>query len=171
MIVTIILGCSMIWLSKGNEFAEIEQIKPTTIFQPFGKVVNQFTYANIRVHIDITSLFDEVEKLCYASKLLKEGKKTMTTSGSSRKLVHMLTEDLIQVCNTSTRKLEAMTKTFGFQTLNVPDYTSAFNRSNITKLWCLFGGEEEGLRSSISQKVKLETKKKISATFVACSSS
>ena len=50
----------------------------------------------------------------------------MTTIGSSRKLVHMLTEDLIQVCNTSTRKLEAMTKTFGFQTLNVPDYTSAF---------------------------------------------
>ena len=26
-----------------------------------------------------------------------------------------------------------MTKTFGFQTLNVPDYTSAFNRGNFTK--------------------------------------
>ena len=70
---------------KGNEFTEIKPIKPTTIFQPFGKVVNQYTYANIRIHINITSLFDEVEQLCYASKLLKKGKKEMNTSGSSRK--------------------------------------------------------------------------------------
>ena len=118
---------------KGNEFTEIKPIKPTTIFQPFGKVVNQYTYANIRIHINITSLFDEVEQLCYASKLLKKGKKEMNTSGSSRKLVHMLTEDLVHACNQSTRKLKALTKTFGFKRVKIPDYASAFYKGNITK--------------------------------------
>ena len=128
-----ILASSLMLLLKGNEFTEIKPIKPTTIFQPFGKVVNQYTYANIRIHINITSLFDEVEQLCYASKLLKKGKKEMNTSGSSRKLVHMLTEDLVQACNQSTRKLKALTKTFGFKRVKIPDYASAFYKGNITK--------------------------------------
>ena len=128
-----ILASSLMLILKGNEFTEIKPIKPTTIFQPFGKVVNQYTYANIRIHINITSLFDEVEQLCYASKLLKEGKKEMNTSGSSRKLVHMLTEDLVQACNQSTRKLKALTKTFGFKRVKIPDYASAFYKGNITK--------------------------------------
>ena len=56
----------------------------------------------------------------------------MNTSGSSRKLVHMLTEDLVQACNQSTRKLKALTKTFGFKRVKIPDYASAFYKGNIT---------------------------------------
>ena len=63
--------------TEGNEFAYIQPSEPTTIFQPFGKIINQYTYANIRVHINITSLFDEVQQLCYVSKLLRDGMKTM----------------------------------------------------------------------------------------------
>ena len=105
---------------KTDEFTDVTQIQPTTIFQPFGKVVNQYTYANIRVHINITSLFEEVEQLCYASKLLKKAKKTISNSGSSRKLVHMLTDDLIEACNQNTRKLQVLTKTFGFKKIKIP---------------------------------------------------
>ena len=72
IIIRIVLAVSIAMLSKGNEFTELKPIKPTTIFQPYGKVVNQYTYANIRVHINITSLFEEVEQLCYAAKMLKE---------------------------------------------------------------------------------------------------
>lgn len=50
-----------------------------------------------------------MRQLCYASKLLKEGKKTITASGSPRKLVHMLTDDLVEACNQSVRKLKALT--------------------------------------------------------------
>ena len=57
----------------------------------------------------------------------------MNTSGSSRKLVPMLTEDLVQACNQSTRKLKALTKTFGLKRVKVPDYASALNKGNITK--------------------------------------
>ena len=115
-----------------DEFTDVTPIQPTTIFQPFGKVVNQYTYANIRVHINITSLFEEVEQLCYASKLLKHAKKTISNSGSSRKLVHMLTDDLIEACNQNTRKLQALTKTFGFKKIKIPDYASAFNNGSIS---------------------------------------
>ena len=75
---------SAVWLtlhfSEGNEYAYIQPAEATTIFQPFGKIINQYTYANIRVHINITSLFDEVNQLCYVSKLLKEGKKKWVTA-------------------------------------------------------------------------------------------
>ena len=126
IIIRIVLAVSIAMLSKGNEFTELKPIKPTTIFQPYGKVVNQYTYANIRVHINITSLFEEVGQLCYAAKMLKEGKKAMTSSGSSRKLVHMLTNDLIEACNQSTRKLKALTKTFGFKNMRIPDFDTAW---------------------------------------------
>ena len=98
--------------SDGNEYANIQPSEPTTIFQPFGKIVNQYTYANIRVHINITSLFDEVNQLCYVSELLREGKKTMGNSSSSRKLIHMLTEDLVNACKEGARKLRDLTKKF-----------------------------------------------------------
>ena len=126
IIIRIVLAVSIAMLSKGNEFTELKPIKPTTIFQPYGKVVNQYTYANIRVHINITSLFEEVGQLCYAAKMLKEGKKAMTSSGSSRKLVHMLTNDLIEACNQSARKLKALTKTFGFKNMRIPDFDTAW---------------------------------------------
>ena len=76
-------------------------LRTDTAFKPFGIVVNQCSYANanIRVPINITSLFEEVEQLSYASKLLKEAKKTISNSGSSKKLVNMLTNDLIEACN------------------------------------------------------------------------
>ena len=57
--------------TKGNEFAYMQPSKPTTIFQPFGKIINQYTYANIRVHININSLFDEVQQLCYTEMIEK----------------------------------------------------------------------------------------------------
>ena len=72
IIIIIVFAVSIAMLSIGNEFTELKQIKPTTIFQPYGKVVNQYTYANIRVHINITSLFEEVGQLCYAVKMLKD---------------------------------------------------------------------------------------------------
>ena len=43
IIIRIVLAVSIAMLSKGNEFTELKPIKPTTIFQPYGKVVNQYT--------------------------------------------------------------------------------------------------------------------------------
>ena len=81
IIIRIVLAISIAIVSKGNEFTKLKPIKPTTILQPYGKVVNQYKNVNIRVHIDVISLFEEVEKLCYAAKILKVWTKTMIASG------------------------------------------------------------------------------------------
>ena len=134
---TILLCFSIVWVvlhhSEGNEYVFVQPSEPTTIFQPFGKIINQYTYANIRVHVNITSLFEEVNQLGYVSKFLKEGKKKMGNSSSSRKLVHMLTEDLVAACKESTRKLKDLTKTFGFTDHSITKYSPSFNQGNITR--------------------------------------
>ena len=57
IMIRIVLGVSIEILSKGNEFTELKPIKLRIVFQPYGKVVYQYNYASIRVHIKITSLF------------------------------------------------------------------------------------------------------------------
>ena len=134
---TALLCICTLWLHlhalKGNEYVYIQPTAPTTIFQPNSRIINQYTYANIRVHINITTLFEEVNQLCYVSKLLKEGKKKMGNSSSSRKLVHMLTEDLAVACKESAMKLKDLTKTFGFKEKVISSYASSFNKENVTR--------------------------------------
>ena len=56
----------------------------------------------------------------------------MTSSGSSRKVVHMLTNDLIETYIQSARKLKALTKTFGFKNMRIPDFNTALKNGSVT---------------------------------------
>ena len=43
-----------------NNLVKIEKTKPQIIFEPLGKLVTQFTYANIKTHLDLKPLQEEV---------------------------------------------------------------------------------------------------------------
>ena len=43
-----------------NNLVQVEKTKPQIIFEPLGKLVTQFTYANIKIHLDLKPLQEEV---------------------------------------------------------------------------------------------------------------
>ena len=43
-----------------SNLVKIEKTKPQIIFEPLGKLVTQFTYANIKIHLDLKPLQEEV---------------------------------------------------------------------------------------------------------------
>ena len=55
-----------------NDFETIRKAEPTKTFQPLGKLVTQFAYANMKININITKLYDEVNSLCLAAKFLEK---------------------------------------------------------------------------------------------------
>lgn len=59
IMIRMVLGLGKAMLSKVDKSIELKMIKPATIFHPYGIVVNQSTYANIPVYIDVTNLFEE----------------------------------------------------------------------------------------------------------------
>ena len=53
-----------------NNLVKIEKTKPPIIFKPLGKLVTQFTYANIKIHLDLKPLQEEVLDTCQTAPLL-----------------------------------------------------------------------------------------------------
>ena len=107
----------VIAIKAQNEDKSLVNVIPTTpntIFIPHGKIVNQFTFANIKIHINVTTLFNEVNELCKISKQLDKETKRFDRDNKTKKLIHMLTEDLVTSCKNSMLKLKEITKTFGF---------------------------------------------------------
>lgn len=80
-----------------NEFAAIKKAEITITFQPLGKLVTQFAYANIKININITKLYDEVNSLCLAEKILEEETKTIG-DGTSASLIRSMTMGIKQSC-------------------------------------------------------------------------
>lgn len=53
-----------------NNLATIEKTKPLIIFEPLGKLVTQFNYANIKIHLDLKPLKEEILDACNTALLL-----------------------------------------------------------------------------------------------------
>ena len=53
-----------------NNLVKIEKTKPQIIFEPLGKLVTQFTYANIKIHLDLKPLQEEVLDACQTALIL-----------------------------------------------------------------------------------------------------
>ena len=113
--------CMIIVISSQNEkeLTTVVPTNPTVIFTPNGKVVNQFSYANIRLHVNITTLFEETRELCRVSKMLEEETSKINPDTKTRKLIHILTEDLVISCKNNVLKLNEINKTFGFKVENL----------------------------------------------------
>ena len=58
-----------------NNLVKIEKTKPQIIFEPLGKFVTQFTNANIKIHLDLKPLQEEVLEACHTALLLNHNLK------------------------------------------------------------------------------------------------
>ena len=104
-----------------EEFATIQQAKPTITFQPLGKLVTQFAYANIKININITKLYDEVNSLCLAAKILEEETKTIG-EGTSASLIKSMTMDIKHSCIDNSQRLKEIGETFGCTDIKTPEH-------------------------------------------------
>lgn len=90
--------------SEDRKFEKVLQTNPTALFRPSGKLVTQHTYANMRVNINITTLFIEAKVVCHVAKIItedkygerKNGRRSLNPQTSSQKLISMSTEDIVQ---------------------------------------------------------------------------
>ena len=104
-----------------NEFATIKKAEPTITFQPLGKLVTQFAYANIKININITKLYDEVNSLCLAAKILEEETKSIG-DGTSASLIKSMTMDIKQSCIDNSQRLKEKGKNFGCTDIETPEH-------------------------------------------------
>lgn len=120
-------------VQQTRQYVNIERTTPQVIFQPLGKLVTQFSYGTIKIHINVTSLYDEINDLCKAAKLLIVGTRKLQKVSNTRNYIHSMTSDIKQSCVNSVRKLDGITKTFGFTTHNVPEHIPDINKINLVK--------------------------------------
>ena len=64
--IILLLGYGMV---LSNNLVKIEKAKLLMIFEPLGKLVTQFTYANIKIHLDLKPLQEEVLDACQTALL------------------------------------------------------------------------------------------------------
>ena len=104
-----------------HESATIEKAEPTITFQPLGKLVTQFAYANIEININITKLYDEVNSLCLAAKILEEETKSIG-DGTSASLIKSMTMDIKQSCIDNSQRLTEIGETFGYTDIETHEH-------------------------------------------------
>ena len=111
----LLLWCNGMVIS--NNLVKIEKTKPQIIFEPLGKLVTQFTYANIKIHGDLKPLQEEVLDTCQAALLLnqylKDYKQQATTS--TRRYLNGMQHDILQICINCIKKLNGISTTFGLK--------------------------------------------------------
>ena len=119
-LITILVIFIPVKIQKTDPYATITATLPQIVFQPLGKLVTQFTYANIKIHIYVSSLYDEVNDLFKVVAMLLEGTRKIGTDTITKNYIHSLTKDIDANCPLSTKKLNGITKTFGFTTHKIP---------------------------------------------------
>ena len=121
IIIICLNACLQHIMSITEQYADIRESQPQIIFRPLGKLLTQFSYANIKIHVNTTELYKEVDTLCKVSKMLIQ--KTEQVKGLnqnddkyivSKRMIKTLAQDIQADCIHSTRKLHAISKTFGF---------------------------------------------------------
>ena len=94
----ILLWCYGMVMS--NNLVEVEKTKPQIIFEPLGKLVTQFTYANIKIHLDLKPLQEEVLDTCQTALLLNQYLKDYKTQAttSTKRYLNGMQHDILQIC-------------------------------------------------------------------------
>ena len=82
-----------------NNLVKIEKTKPQIIFEPLGKLVTQFTYANIKIHLDLKPLQEEVLDACQTALLSKQYIKDYKARDNSsvKKYLFGIQNDVLQI--------------------------------------------------------------------------
>ena len=100
-----------------NSMVKIERTKPQIIFEPLGKLVTQFTYANIKIHLDLKPLQEEVLDACQTALLLNHYLKDYKAGDNSsvKKYFIGMQNDVLQTCINCINKLNHISKIFGLK--------------------------------------------------------
>ena len=100
-----------------NNLVEVEKTKPQIIFEPLGKLVTQFTYANIKIHLDLKPLQEEVLDTCQTALLLNQYLKDYKTQAttSTKRYLNGMQHDILQICINCIKKLNGISTTFGLK--------------------------------------------------------
>ena len=96
-----------------NNLVEIENTKPQVVFEPLGKLVTQFTYANIKIRLDLKPLQEEVLDACQAALLLNQSLKDykLQATTSTRRYLNGMQHDILQICINCIKKLNGISTT------------------------------------------------------------
>ena len=100
-----------------NSMVKIERTKPQIIFEPLGKLVTQFTYANIKIHLDLKPLQEEVLDACQTALLLNHYLKDYKARDNSsvKKYFIGMQNDVLQICINCIKKLNHISTIFGLK--------------------------------------------------------
>ena len=100
-----------------NNLVKIEKTKPQIIFEPLGKLVTQFTYGNIKIHLDLKPLQDEVLGAYQTALLLNHYLKDYKAQSSSsiKKYFIGMQNVVLQICINYIKKLNHISKIFGLK--------------------------------------------------------
>ena len=82
-----------------NSFVKIEK-KPQIIFEPLGKLVTQFTYANIKIHWNLEPLKEEFLDGCQTALLLNHyvSDYKAQANTSVKRYFNVMHNDILQIC-------------------------------------------------------------------------
>ncbi|HAO14034.1 MAG TPA: hypothetical protein DDE71_00485, partial [Tenacibaculum sp.] len=111
----ILLWCYGMVMS--NNLVEVEKTNPQIIFEPLGKLVTQFTYANIKIHLDLKPLQEEVLDTCQTALLLNQYLKDYKAQAatSTKRYLNGMQHDILQICINCIKKLNGISTTFGLK--------------------------------------------------------
>ena len=100
-----------------NNLVKIEKSKLQIIFEPLGKLVTQFTYANIKIHLDLKPLQEEVLDACHTALLLNHYLKDYKAQSNSsiKKYFIGMQNDVLQICINCIKKLNHISTIFGLK--------------------------------------------------------
>ena len=100
-----------------SDSSKIEKTKPQIIFEPLGKLVTQFTYANIKIRLDLKPLQEEILDACQSALLLNQYLKDykLKATTSTRRYLNGMQHDILQVCINCIKKFSGISNTFGLK--------------------------------------------------------
>merc|ERR1712208_18186 len=109
----ILLWCYGMVMS--NNLVKVEKTKPQIIFKPLGKLVTQFTYANIKIYLDLKPLQEEVLDTCQTALILNQYLKDYKTQAttSTKRYLNGMQHGILQICINCIKKLDGISTTFG----------------------------------------------------------
>ena len=90
-----------------DNLLKIEKSKPQILFKPLGKLVTQFTYASIKIHLDLKPLQEEVLDACQTALLLNHYLKDYEARANTSVKTYFIgmQNDVLQICINCTKKL------------------------------------------------------------------
>ena len=120
---------------------KITKTSAEIIFEPMGSIIPELSWANIRITLNLTTMFEENNNLCKAhSQLRSEGKTFIPklykgdTNNRNYKLIIDMTNNLKHNCLENTYIIDEVADVFGVKDYQRPEYLPRRISDNLYKM-------------------------------------